>query len=232
MLISHRSCPYAVDSWVAGAADSPAGVTCREFNSGGDNRAVRRPWTFATKPTLSGSTVALRPFTDDDIEIMLDVLHAPEVRRLTGSVHDESTALAPEDPADRDKLRQWYRTRASQPDRLDLAIVEKATGRCVGEVVLNKWDPDNDSCNFRILAGPVGQGRGLGTEATRLLVGYGFEMLLLHRISLEVYTFNPRARHVYEKVGFRVEGTLRESLRYEDQWIDATVMSVLAHEWA
>jgi RimJ/RimL family protein N-acetyltransferase len=131
-----------------------------------------------------------------------------------------------------DKLRQWYRTRASQPDRLDPAIVEKATGRCVGEVVLNKWDPDNDSCNFRILAGPVGQGRGLGTEATRLLVGYGFEMLLLHRISLEVYTFNPRARHVYEKVGFRVEGTLRESLRYEDQWIDATVMSVLAHEWA
>lgn len=102
----------------------------------------------------------------------------------------------------------------------------------MGEAVLNQYDPGNRSCNFRILVGPTGQGRGLGTEATRMLVGYGFEELLLHRISLEVYDFNPRARRAYEKVGFREEGTLRESLRYEDRWIDATVMSILAHEWA
>lgn len=52
------------------------------------------------------------------------------------------------------------------------------------------------------------------------------------RISLEVYAFNPSAKHVYEKAGFRAEGVLRESLRYGDQWTDATVMSILADEWA
>jgi RimJ/RimL family protein N-acetyltransferase len=97
--------------------------------------------------------------------------------------------------------------------------------------VLNQWDPGSQSCNFRILIGPAGQNRGLGTEATRLIVGYGFEHLGLHRISLEVYAFNPRARRAYERVGFRPEGVLRESLRYGDQWIDATVMSILAPEW-
>lgn len=65
-----------------------------------------------------------------------------------------------------------------------------------------------------------------------MMVGYGFEQLGLHRISLEVYAFNPRARHVYDKIGFVVEGALREELRYRDEWIDATVMSILDHEWA
>ena len=99
------------------------------------------------------------------------------------------------------------------------------------QVVLNEWDPHNHSCNFRTLLGPDGRGRGLGTEATRMIVGYGFGHLGLHRISLEVYAFNPRARHVYEKVGFRAEGELREALRYRDKWIGATVMSILATEW-
>ena len=49
---------------------------------------------------------------------------------------------------------------------------------------------------------------------------------------MEVYAFNPRAQHVYEKAGFVAEGVLRGALRYEDEWIDATVMSILDHEWA
>jgi len=38
-------------------------------------------------------------------------------------------------------------------------------------------------------------------------------------------------RRAYEKAGFRAEGVLRESLRYNSEWIDATVMSILASEW-
>jgi RimJ/RimL family protein N-acetyltransferase len=64
-----------------------------------------------------------------------------------------------------------------------------------------------------------------------LVVGYGFEELGLHRISLEVYSFNPRARHVYDKVGFVAEGVLRDALRWGDGWVDATLMSILAPDW-
>ncbi|MFE3254413.1 GNAT family N-acetyltransferase [Nocardia sp. NPDC059091] len=187
---------------------------------------------FSIKPTLTGAKVLLRPFIPEDLDAILAALRDPDVRRLTGSVHEESTEPVPEDPAERERLRDWYATRETQPDRLDLAIADITTGRCVGEAVLNRWDPGNGSCNFRILIGPDGQGRGLGTEATRLIVGYGFEKLGLHRISLEVYAFNPRARSAYEKAGFRPEGVLRESLRYGDEWIDATVMSILSREWA
>ena len=110
--------------------------------------------------------------------------------------------------------------------------MDRATGACVGEVVLNDWDPANRNCNFRTLLAAAGRDRGLGTEAVRLIVGHGFERLGLHRISLEVFAFNPRARRVYEKVGFVAEGVLRQVLSDGDDWVDATVMSILAPEWA
>jgi RimJ/RimL family protein N-acetyltransferase len=186
---------------------------------------------FAIKPTLAGEKVVLRPFREDDLPAIAEALLDPEARILTGSVHDEAQARAPLSPDEGKPLLDWYGTRNDQADRLDLAVTDKVTGECVGEAVLNQWDPGNESCNFRIFIGPKGRDRGFGTEATRLIVGYGFEHLGLHRISLEVYAFNPRARRAYEKVGFRAEGVLRESLRYNGEWIDATVMSILASEW-
>ena len=145
--------------------------------------------------------------------VMLD----PEGRILTGSVHDEAQARAPLTPEQEELARDWLLSRNVQGDRLDLAVTDKETGECVGEAVLNQWDPGNESCNFRIFLGPQGRDRGFGTEATRLIVGYGFEQLGLHRIALEVYAFNPRARRTYEKVGFEAEGVLRQSLRYDGQ---------------
>jgi RimJ/RimL family protein N-acetyltransferase len=186
---------------------------------------------FSVKPTLTGELVTLRPFTQDDEPELFAALRDPEVLRLTGSVHAEQPPPAADEPPD-ERFRMWYRSRNAQTDRLDLAVVDNAAGRCVGEVVLNDWDPGNNSISFRTLIGPGGRDRGLGSEAMRLIVGYGFEQLGLHRIALEVYAFNPRARRVYEKAGFVPEGVLREALRYEDEWIDATVMSVLDHEWA
>ena len=176
---------------------------------------------FAHKPTLTGDLVVLRPVDESDYEALAVAMADPDVVRLTGS-HGE---------IGEEKAREWYRTRRDQTDRLDLAIVDKAAGVVVGEAVLNEWDPDNQSCNFRILIGPSGQGRGLGTEATRLIVGYGIEQLRLHRISLGVYAFNPRAQRAYEKAGFTTEGVLRDALLWDGEWVDEVVMSVLAQDW-
>ncbi|HEY7719131.1 MAG TPA: GNAT family protein [Pedococcus sp.] len=181
--------------------------------------------TFADKPTLTGERVVLRPFEDADLPAMAAAIADPEVGRLTGSVHTTADLAAPHDLA---VLRRWYSTRNEQVDRLDLAVVDRATGACVGEVVLNEWEPDNLSCNFRILLGPDGRDRGLGTEATRLVVDHALDALGLHRVSLEVYAFNPRARRAYEKAGFVVEGVRRDALRFDGEFVDAVVMSRLA----
>lgn len=186
---------------------------------------------FSVKPTLTGGRVVLRPFLlDQDAGALREMLQDPEAIKLTGSGHSAGDLPGWDDTAEA-KFRGWYGTRNAQPDRLDLAVVDKATGQAVGEAVLNDWNDGNRSCNFRILLGPRGRDRGLGTEATRLIVGHGFERLGLNRIELQVYAFNPRARRVYENAGFVVEGVLREALRWDGTWVDATVMSILASEW-
>jgi RimJ/RimL family protein N-acetyltransferase len=179
------------------------------------------------KPTLAGALVTLRPVTAQDAESFGRILDDLDVVRLTGSANDSGSAATP--PLD--SLVEWYGTRSNQTDRLDLAVIDNATGRVVGEVVLNHWDPGSRAISYRTLIGPEGRDRGLGTEATRLILGYAFDELGLHRVELEVFAFNPRARHVYEKVGFVLEGTRREALCFDGQWVDAHVMAILEHEW-
>jgi RimJ/RimL family protein N-acetyltransferase len=186
---------------------------------------------FSAKPTLTGELVVLRPFDlAQDAQAIRDWLTDPEVARFTNG--DPGTTPAPPwDEAAEQRMTEWYGSRAQQPDRLDLAITDRASGRCVGETVLNEWSPENLSCNFRILMTAAGRDRGLGSEAVRLTVGYGFEQLGLNRISLSVFDHNPRGRRAYEKAGFVLEGTRRQVLRYGDEWVHDHDMSILASEW-
>lgn len=188
------------------------------------------PTPLRVKPTLIGSRVVLRPFTSADIEAMGQILADPDVLRLTGSVHTTEAASGRSRALD-DAARQWYSTRAEQINRLDLAIVERTDDQCVGEAVLNEWQPENQSCNFRILIGPHGRNRGLGSQATRLLVDYAFTTTALHRVELEVYASNPRAQRVYERAGFLVEGRRRAAFVFDGQRIDAVIMAVLRPDW-
>jgi RimJ/RimL family protein N-acetyltransferase len=182
--------------------------------------------SFADKPTLVGELVLLRPVSRADVPGLLELLRDAESMRLTGS-----HGAADRDP-DPEIAENWYATRAEHDDRLDLAVIDRASGDYVGEVVLNELDTDNCSCGFRIsLVGPRAFGRGLGTEATRLVVAHAFETVGVNRIELEVYDFNPRARHVYEKVGFVHEGTKRQALRWDGAWVDAHLMALLASDW-
>lgn len=182
---------------------------------------------LGTKPVLTGERVVLRPFTEADIEAMGPILADPEVLRLTGSV-DSTRAAESAVPVLDATTRAWYRGLAARTDRLDLAVVDAACGHCLGEVVLNDLDARNRSCGFRILLGPAGRNRGLGSEATALLLEHAFTSTTLHRIELEVYDFNPRARHVYERAGFTFEGTARDALLYDGQFIDAHLFSILS----
>jgi RimJ/RimL family protein N-acetyltransferase len=173
---------------------------------------------FSDQPVLTGDLVRLEPLTEAVLEDYLVGLADPELSRLTGS----HTAFEPAE------VEQWLRTRKEQQDRADWAVLRGSDGAFLGEAVLNDYDPDNASVNYRIwLAGRRAYGHGYGTETTRLVLDYALDVLGLHRVSLGVLEYNPRARRVYEKCGFRLEGRLREAVRWDGRWHDELVMSVL-----
>jgi RimJ/RimL family protein N-acetyltransferase len=174
------------------------------------------------KPTLHGKTITLRPIVKEDAEAMLESVQDKESNRLTGTQQTFA----------REQIETWCESLATQEGRIDCAIVSRETNEYLGEVVLNQIDEVNRSANFRIaLKGSMYYGKGIGTEAARLMLGYGFNTLQLHRIDLEVYPFNPRAIHVYEKLGFVREGVRREVLLMDGTYHDAMIMGLLRHEF-
>ena len=174
---------------------------------------------FRDQPVLHGASVRLEPLTEAVLEDYLLGLADPEVVRLTGS-HGG--------PPGRERTEQWLRTRRDQHDRADWAVLRAADGAFLGEAVLNDLDPDNETCGFRLwLSGPEALGRGHGTEVVRLVVGYALQTVGLHRVELEVYAHNPRARRVYEKCGFVLEGRRRDALLWDGQRHDSLLMAVL-----
>ncbi len=73
--------------------------------------------------------------------------------------------------------------------------------------------------------------RGYGTDALLTLLGYGFGTLNFNCIQLCVMSFNERAIHVYEKIGFVREGTRREVHFYNGRYWDMHLYSILRREW-
>ena len=155
--------------------------------------------------------MTLRPIIASDADAMWDMIQDEEGNDLT----------ATQAVFTYDQIAEWCATRAGQNDRLDLAIIETNTGEFAGEVVLNEYEPASASASFRIsLRGPAWFGRGLGTEATTLIVHHAFSGIGLMRVTLEVLSRNPRARRSYEKAGFSVVREFEES---DENWIEMAI---------
>lgn len=74
-------------------------------------------------------------------------------------------------------------------------------------------------------------GRGYATEAVRLVVGFAFSDLALHRVQAATMLANTRSRRVLENAGFRREGTALRYLRIAGAWQDHYLFGVTAEEW-
>jgi RimJ/RimL family protein N-acetyltransferase len=74
-------------------------------------------------------------------------------------------------------------------------------------------------------------GKGYGTDAMRLIVGYGFSELNLRRITLGLHSYNERALKSYQKVGFQLEGRVRGEGMRDGVRYDGLYMGILREEW-
>ncbi len=106
-------------------------------------------------------------------------------------------------------------------------------GSIIGESVISEIDWDVRSANFRIgLYRTTERGKGIGTWATEVTRDFAFEELHLHRLELDVYSFNTRAEKTYLKAGFKREGVLRDAIKDGDQYADDILMAILEEEWS
>jgi len=104
-------------------------------------------------------------------------------------------------------------------------------GDLAGDAVLWGIDLHNRSAHVGVALRPAFRGRGLGTDAVRVLCRYGFEIRGLHRLQLETLTDNHAMARAAEQAGFQREGTLRGSDWVDGSFADVVIFGLLQTEW-
>ena len=119
-----------------------------------------------------------------------------------------------------------------EDEERSFSLIIAPDGRIIGESIINEIDWERRCANFRIAIFDTREhGKGIGTWAVEVTRDYAFEVLQLHRLELSVFSFNPRAKKVYEKAGFRVEGVLRDAALDGDYFADEILMAILEDDW-
>ncbi len=129
---------------------------------------------------------------------------------------------------------QWTRIqhlRNIDDDNFSYLIIEsRESFEHLGYVILEGVKDQNRSLNIKRIV-VVEKGRGVGRAAIRLIKELAFREHKMHRLWLDVKTFNARAKHIYETEGFIIEGTLRDCIKRGNQYESLTVLSILENEF-
>ena len=142
--------------------------------------------------------------------------------------HDLVVFNAPFRPISEVEHRAWFGSISERKNLAFFMIEHVETATAIGSCQLLNIHPVHRSADLQIRIGCAGfQNQGVGSEAVRQLVGFGFSELQLHRIALHVFATNQRAIRAYEKNGFVREGLLRQAACIDGQWLDVICMAKL-----
>ena len=153
----------------------------------------------------------LRPFELDDAEALHAIWSDPTAARFSDDVPDWPRPRTVEDT-----LRYLEAIIARQTERgyAPWAVIEKATGRLIGDCGLFPADGVGAEIELAYGLAPDVWGRGYATEAAAACLRVGFEQLGARRIVADVDPENPASLRVLEKAGFEPVGTKDGKLLY------------------
>ena len=115
---------------------------------------------------------------------------------------------------------------------VEFSMYERVSMRFIGLTSLRHLNHRNRTATFGILIGEKDCWyKGYGTEATKLMLDYGFTVLNMHNIDLTTYAYNEAAHKAYLKAGFREIGRRRQAHRWRDRVYDEVIMDCLATEF-
>lgn len=165
---------------------------------------------------LTGSLVRLRAPRAEDAPAIVANLADPEVVRYLGTWAWNPYSL--------EDFAGFMGGVAG--DDVVWTIEALAGGECLGMTGLDRIDHRNRHCWWGIHIGPPSRwGRGYGTEACVLATRFAFHHLGMEKVCLFVYEGNERARRLYERCGYRLEGTLPRDTLLEGRLVTKYLMA-------
>lgn len=168
---------------------------------------------------LPGDDVTLRTIEEEDLEFLHTQINDPAIWRPIGRSK----------PLNAEQEREFFENVVCNDDEIHLLIAVDSTP--IGTIGLHSIDREARKAEIGYWIAPEHHERGYGTEATELLVGYGFDQFGLHRIAARVFEFNDASRRLLESVGFTEEGVHRDTEFIDGQYQDTYWYGLLEDEW-
>ena len=167
----------------------------------------------------------LRPLEKEDLPRCVGWLNDPEVRE--NLIYYTPISMGFE--------LAWYESKLNGPREEYPFVIEIKTAEGwipIGNTSFNAFNWRDRHTEIGIFIGEKQYwNQGYGTQVMQLMLEYGFNDLNLHRIWLQVFESNQRGVRTYEKVGFKLEGRMREARFMHGKYIDILFMGILRSEW-
>jgi [ribosomal protein S5]-alanine N-acetyltransferase len=113
------------------------------------------------------------------------------------------------------------------------AVVPKESENAIGTSTLYHINRNHGSAEIGLLIGERDYwGSGASEEAIGLMADFAFDTLGLHRLTGGSYSKNRGMNFTYRKIGFTLEGRMRQAFRLSlDEYVDGYRWGLLADEW-
>lgn len=169
------------------------------------------------RPHVDGTKVRLRPFEREDLETYRRWINDPAIMTLIDRFR----------PVSRCEHEAWYEQLVKRDDAVVFAIETVERREYVGNVWLWNIEWHHGRAEVRIVMG-LRQGKGLGSEALRLIKEFAFERLKLLKLYAYVLDVNPRARMAFQKAGFVREAYLKNDRNSGGKRVGTWIVSAWA----
>ncbi|WBX74142.1 GNAT family protein [Tenacibaculum pacificus] len=132
-------------------------------------------------------------------------------------------------PIDIEQTQKWYEKITKDSSRIDFVFSQD--NDVVAMTGLTSLDLQNQLVEFYIFVNPEFQGRGFGKKATVFSLNWAFTNYNINKIYLYTNDFNTKANDLYIKLGFELEGKLRQHKFKDGKNIDRCIYGLLRNDW-
>jgi ribosomal-protein-alanine N-acetyltransferase len=170
---------------------------------------------------IKGSNFVLRHIVSSDLSALVPLLNDPDVR-------GESLPNAIQSPVELEKKIQT--DGMANESLVRLVVVEQQSNSVIGTIWHAKAVPYFNAREIGYTLSNEYRGRGIGTEAVRLLVRHLFSSTLVNRLEIRMDTRNQASEKVAIKCGFQKEGVSRGANFVHGHHVDMNLYALLRNE--
>lgn len=176
--------------------------------------------SFLPFQNLESERLLLRQITNDDIDEVFELRSNPEIMKFV----PRPLVSKKEEALEHIKLIQ---SKIEENEGINWAITIKGNPKLIGVIGHYRisWENLRSEIGYMIL--PEYHGKGITSEAVKLLIDYGFNTMKMHSLEAIIDPRNHASAKVLEKNNFVLEAQFKEDTLWQGEWLDTNVYSLL-----